>query len=643
MFPFCLTLWGMESVGEMVRKSESEYLRGSTHISKYVDFSMHDVIERIEAYLNSKHISGETDSLGREKPFFNIVVAAANVWMRATDIDRKDIQIRATKSRDWLMSFLATIYVRDWMRREGFGEFLNEWGRVLSRYGSAVVKFVENSTGLHISVTPWNLLIVDPVDFESNLKIEVLELTPAQLKRRIKSHGYYAEQVRLLIDAATTERQTLDKQRKDNRPGYIRVYEVHGEMSVANLKSGKGETPLEGDEDDFVQQIQVISYIGKKDGRKKISEYDDFVLYAGSEKEDPFMITHLIKEDGRSLAKGPVEYLFESQWMNNHSQKNVKDALDLASRLFFQTADAHFVNTNVLDEMETGDILVHTPNMPLTKVDTSKMDIVSDQNFAVQWKQLGNEIVGISEAMLGVAPKSGTAWHQTEATLTESYSLFELMTENKGLQLERMFRERILPFIRRTELDHSEEITATLEAHEIDKVDSMFIPAEAIRRYNERATKHVLAGIIPAPFNPAVEQQQVQQEMAPMGNQRFFSPSAIDETTWKEMFQDLEWDVDVDVTGEEYDTQNALTTLNTALKLVVTPGFEQNPKAQAIVGRILELTGAMSPVEYSSLPDAVTQGAQGADSLDLAQFYGQRPNLRQSPVRQIKSKTTKNA
>jgi len=76
----------------------------------------------------------------------------------------------------------------------------------------------------------------------------------------------------------------------------------------------------------------------------------------------------------------------------------------------------------------------------------------------------------------------------------------------------------------------------------------------------------------------------------------------------------LEWEVEVDITGEAYDAQEALTTLNTALKLVVTPGFAQNKKAQMIVGKILELTGTMSPIEYYSVPDdtAPVQGAGGS-------------------------------
>ena len=70
---------------------------------------MYEDLERIEAYLNSKHISGDTDSMGRPKPFFNIVTAAVSIGYRATDIDRKNISVRATKMGQTAIAFIATI------------------------------------------------------------------------------------------------------------------------------------------------------------------------------------------------------------------------------------------------------------------------------------------------------------------------------------------------------------------------------------------------------------------------------------------------------------------------------------------------------------------------------------------------------
>lgn len=594
------------SIGSIIRKNESDFISGYTQISKYVSFQLHDTVEKIEAYLNSKHISGEYDSQGRKKPFFNIVVAAANIWLRATDIDRSQIKIIATKTTDWLDAFIATIHLREWMRRQAFGQFLNEWGRVLSRYGSAVIKFVENDDGLHIQVIPWNRLIIDSVNFDPNPKIEVLELTQGQLYARIQTNGYDKEQVDALTEAITV-RDTLDKQRKDNKSGYIKLYEISGKLSLEHI------THKESDTNTYVDQMHVISFVGTRNGRK--TEYQDFTLYAGKLKKDPYMITHLIKEDGRTLSIGAVEHLFEAQWMENHSKKSVKDTLDISGKLIFQTADTNFAGRNVVTDIQNGDILVHGMNTSLSKVEMSKPELVSWQNFAAEWKAVGNEITGISEAMLGVAPKSGTPWRQTESLLQESYSLFQLMTENKGLYIEQMMREWIIPHLKK-QMDSSDEVMATLADYEVKTVDEIYMKKQAVKEYNRRTTATILQnaselakGNIPSPiqpFNAQTEAQNMQSTMAPLGNRRGFVPDELSDKTWKEQFKDLEWEVEVDVTGESIDTKDALTTLNTALKLVVTPGFEQNEKAKAIVGRILELAGAMDPVEYNALPSAPT-------------------------------------
>ena len=66
------------TIYDLVRKAEQDDLAGGTTISKYVTFSLRENIDKIDAYLNSKHISGELDSLGREKPFFNIVTARSS-------------------------------------------------------------------------------------------------------------------------------------------------------------------------------------------------------------------------------------------------------------------------------------------------------------------------------------------------------------------------------------------------------------------------------------------------------------------------------------------------------------------------------------------------------------------------------------
>ena len=597
------------SIGEIVRKMESDYINGDTQLSKYVNHSLHDTVEQVYAYKYSKFISGDTDALGRPKPFFNVSVAASNIWFRATDLDRKNFKIKATSSKEWLDSFLATVTFRMWMRKARYGTYLNKWGRTLADFGSAITKIVENSSGLHISVTPWNRIICDAVDFANNPKIELLELTEAQLYERIDTNGYDRAMVESLC-ATKKARETTDKKRKDNKNDYYKLYEIHGKFPLSNITGKKSDSKI------YVQQMHVISYVEVKTGRK--SEYQDFTLYRGREKHDPYTIAHLIEEDGRTLAIGAYEHLFETQWMQNHSMKAIKDTLDLASKTILQTADASFVGHNALNDIENGDVMIHAPNAPLTRADTGARDIVSWQNYAVQWKNLGNEINGISEAMLGANPKSGTAWRQTEAMLDESYSLFELMTENKGLSQEELIRTRILPHLKKG-LDTANEITDILDQYDIDRIDAMYIKKMTIKRVNEIIKDKLLNAetgqMITAEeqaFMVNQEQMTLKEMLATLGNQRFFKPSDISDKTWKEQFANLEWDVEIDITGESNNVQEALATLNTALKTVVSPGFAQNKKAQAIVGKILEHTNAMSPVEYNAIPDYQEQMAGDA-------------------------------
>jgi len=593
-----------KTIYDVVRKMEQDDISGNTVISKYVSFSLRENVEKIDAYLNSKHISGDVDDMGREKPFFNIVTGITNIWYRATDIDRKNIRVKSNKMSDVVVSFLATYHLQRWMRKAKFGQFLNEWGRSLVRYGSSVVKFVEKDGELYAEVVPWNRLIIDPVDFDSNVKIEVLELTPAQLRKR---KGYNQEQVENLIDTATT-RKTLDGQNKDNKSGYIKLYEVHGEMPLSYV-TGKDE-----DDDTYVQQMHVISFL-ESDTRK--GEYDNFTLVFGREKKDPYMITHLIKEDGRSMAIGAVEHLFEAQWMMNHSVKAIKDQLDLASKLIFQTSDGTFVGQNALSNIETGDILIHATNQPLSQINNGSHDISSIQAFSNMWKNLSQEITSTPDALMGANQPSGTAWRQVEALQQEAHSLFELMVENKGLCLENMINTFVLPYLR-SKMDTTEEVVATLDSYGIEQIESMYIRAESVRRAN---SKNAEALFLQAEEGRLTESMQVtapeemaasvQEGLQSMGGSRFFKPSDVPSVTWAELFDDFVMDCEVDVTGEASFTREDLATLTTVFQTIADPSKQavmQTPEGKFLFNQIITKTGTVSPVQLQSIPTKALAG-----------------------------------
>lgn len=582
-----------DNIGCLVREMEQNYVEGQTTISKYVQSSMYEDINKIDAYINQKHTTGDKDSLDRDKPFYDIVTAARNIWYRATDIDRKNIRVKATKAKDTIDAFLATVHLQEWMRRDRFGIFLNEWGRVLATYGSAVVKFVEKGGELHCNVVPWQRLIVDQIDFDSNPRIEILELTEAQIRQR---KGYDQDMVDKLCDARKS-RELQDGHDVDQKDDYIKLYEIHGNLPLSYL------TGKEKDDDTYVQQMHVISFVASKEK----GEFDDFTLASGRERIDPYMITHLIKEEGQTLSKGAVQHLFDAQWMVNHSMKAIKDQLDLASKLIFQTSDGNFVGQNVLSAIETGDILVHSPNQPLTQVANNSHDITSTQNQMTLWKSVSNEIAGISESMLGNNAPAGTAWRQVEALLQQNQSLFNVMTQNKGLYIEDMLRTYVIPFIKK-KMDTAKEVAATLEAHDISRIDSMYIKGQSTRETNRRIFQAVVDDLQPTPQDQAVTQQAVESELTDnlqaLGSQRFFKPSEITNATWKKQFENIEWDLEADVVGEASYANEGLATLTTLFEIIADPNKRavlQTPEGKLIFNKALNITGQVSPIEISSM------------------------------------------
>lgn len=591
----------METIYDIVRKLEAQDETGTTRQSEYVQFSLRSTLNTIDAYLNSKHISGDTDSMGREKPFFNIVISAANIWYRATDIDRKNISVKATKMGHMILSFFATILLQKYMRKTLFGQFLNEWGRILARYGSAVLKFVEKDGEMKQSVLPWSSILCDSIDFENNIQVEKLYFTPAQLKQK---KGYDQSFVQQLLDNTTT-RKTKEGSDKDIKDDYILIYECHGLMPLSFL------TDKEEDEHEFVQQMHVICYQERKE---KAGDYDQYTLYRGREAKSPYMITHLIKEDDRTLAKGAVEHLFDAQWMVNDNVKKIKDQLDLASKIFFQTSDGTFLSQNALRNLQNGDILIHRQNEPLTQLNNTP-NIAAMQASMGQWQSIGIQINGISEAMQGQNAPAGTAWRQVEALLNESHSLFELMTENKGFYIEQMLTNYIIPHLKK-KIDNKEEIAEILEEHQIKFIDSRYIPNAITKKVFEKMKKTILGGEVYTGNMQSFDTQQAQEEvknmLSGMGRQRFIKPDDIDEKTWKDVLKDLEWELEIDITNEQKDKQSIMATLNTLLQTITNPiavQVLQTDEGKLIMSRILEMSGAVSPIEISQLGSGNQQPA----------------------------------
>ena len=121
---------------------------------------------------------------------------------------------------------------------------------------------------------------------------------------------------------------------------------------------------------------------------------------------------------------------------------------------------------------------------------------------------------------------------------------------------------------------------------------------------------------IAANIDPNLEAESVKKDLASLGTQRFIKPSDI-KKTWKKELENLEWDVSVDVAGEETDKDAVLTTLTTVLQTLATnPMVLQDPNMRLIFNKILEQTGAISTLELAQIPAQPQQPNGGGSTVE---------------------------
>jgi hypothetical protein len=567
----------------VVEQQIDNYISEKVTITDAYQFSQYETIQQIENFMHSKFTSGQNDSRGNPKPFFNITKGKVNIAIRATDIDRKDISMKENGSDDYFRAFVASKYNQTLMKKMRLQDYLNEWGEDLPTYGSVVTEVIEKGGNLSISVMDWANFVCDPVNFDSAPKIKKLTLTSAELYMKV-GEGWDADAIDDLIEAKRESRKNLKGETVFEDAAYIEVHEVHGKLANAYLKS----KPSKKDERTYSQQMHIIAWnINDK------NEREDFTLYKGKEKKDPYSISHWKKTKGRTLGVGVVEDMFQPQIWHNYGAKKIKDQLDLASVTIYQSSDGNLAARNVLTNLQNGDFIIHAVNQPITPVNAAPQGVQGWQEYMEMGKGVAEQVTSTPDAISGDTMPSGTAFRQVALLNTEAHSYFDYITENKGNYLEFLYREYFIPYIVK-QLDNTDELVATLDSHELEFLDNEV----ANICLTEELKKQTLAGNIVSPIQLDQLRTQNLQDLKKTGAKRYLNPGS---STWKDYFKDFEWDADINITGESEDKKTTIDTLFNALQTVAqNPNILTDPTTKMLFMRLLEASDVVSPLEIQT-------------------------------------------
>jgi hypothetical protein len=544
-----------------------------TEITEGYRFDMPNTINIIELYYASKFKTGDRDSQGNKKYFFNIVNPQCGNATKNIDIDRNEIKVRAERKKDRIKAMLYNDRLKWWMKEENIGVLLNKMSVNLPIYGSIVLKKV----GDDIHLIPMSKIMMEPSlsnkdnthDINSVFIIEEHNMSASDIAK-MKKKGWDAE----VVD------RFIDQMRKDSKNTEI-IYEMHA------------ETPPEYE--------PTMSFI---------SERGD-LFFKAKEDKAPYKKMDLFTIEGRALGLGIVELLSDLQIRRNEMGNQKADSMRVTSKTLFQTRDGN-IDGNMLTDLLNGDIIV--ADQPITQIDTTERNLGAyaqeEQNIIKDTRDLSSA----HEIVTGESLPSRTPFRLGAMQLQQASKIFEFIKENMSIFLQEVFEEWIIPRFEK-EIDKD----FVFEVYDAKTLRSVF-ETDVNRRINE-ATKRI---VLETGSFPPKEEIDILKEalMADADKPKFVE-------ILKGYFKDFNKTLFIDITGEQHNTAQEVETMSNMLQLMAqNPQIMQDEQLRSFLLGIAEKTG----IDPSILPSS--QGSAVQPALNQTAPLGGQVPLAQNPQQQ---------
>lgn len=564
-----------------IQQIKESYEGGTIDIVDGLPYSQYQTLRKIEFYTNSRYLNGNTDLRNRIKPFYNIINFRINVAVRATDFDTKDFQVYSENPKHYIKSMMFSKEMKNWMKRTNFAQVLNEFGQIRPKYGGVVVKRVKRNGELYIQIPEWKNLITDPVDIENGVIVERHWMTPVQIQAK-----------RDVWDYIDDEWEKIEKVfKKQHGKAYstadrVCVMEVEGEFPSYYLN----ET---SDDDTYVLQRHFI-----------LLDQDDepcAILHSEKKSSRDYKYLPWVKASGRALGIGVAEDGFEAQYAVNDSILKEMDIMEVAARTTFWT-DADTIENNLLQDLETGDILKVKPGETMQVLNTTPSSLPQLDNIRAKWDEQYSRATSTFEAITGETMPSGTPFRSIAIQNQESTAMFAYRMEEAGIFWRQLFSEWIVPHLK-AKLTRDHILTSDYTVDELQIIDE----ALATDAANQKVIDRAIAGKVTTKeqYDQLLE---AEKELLKVNKSTRFIQIP------KDYFKDLEAQIDLNITGEQINKGVLFESINNML-VTVSNSFNpqtgtfavlEDPVLSKLFARAVEMADVgISPAEL--VPRKTTQ------------------------------------
>lgn len=551
-----------------------DFIDGQVQISPGYYFSQYKTVKRISLYLNGKYASGNIDSQGNYKYWYDIITPRINSEIKNIDFDTKDITLESDSDKDDLALIIANARLKQWLREKDQSEALNDSVEDGSSWGNVVWKKVKDG---YEQCDLINFFVINPTarTLDDTAAIERHILTQSQL--RAKKGIWDDEAIENVIKGcadygfATTEDGVATNNKKTP---YYEIYERNGEISLAELHEAQGKAYDFTKEDKYVLAKVVVAGIKHNNSAK---EGDRYVLFAEEIPEMPYKEYHRGKYQGRWLRLGIAETLFDIQTRANETGNQIARALEYGAKQVYQSPD-ELIYKNLLTDLKRGDIIRTTQ---LQRVDMKMDDIM---NYVNEWNMLmalADKLCNSFEVVTGESSPSGTPFRLAAQQNQNANKLFDFFREKLGIAIKGVFQDWILP-----------DLLKDLKKRDILKITN---DPDSFKRVNEYAVKSWYTNNLLA-IGPHTAEQASMLMKAKM------QELMVDEEACVKLYKEL-WDnfkprVSVVIVGENTNKVEELQTLATFIQM------EGDPVRRTA---LIEMVMAKKGIDVAKLPKTPPQ------------------------------------
>jgi len=561
-----------KNIFSQIRLERNDFMYQFIQVVQGYPFNQYLNIKRTHLYLNSKY-EDASKYHNRDKLFFNITTYPCEVATKNLNVDTKHIRLQPLNEKSKFGTFLLEKELVQWLKKNKFGNILNQIADELPKFGSVVVEKTPDGANL----VDIRRLIIDQT-VESIKKSRFIDTIHYMTPTELRETGWNNVERAIGLFSQTEAPDTYEDKRGSlnliRSTPYVKVYKRYGEVPEWWIDE-------KSKSDKLVKALFIcagVDYNRKSDDGTVVLEEQGVVLFKSRWYKDwPFQDFHYNKIRGRWQGLGIVEILYDIQERINELKNQKRIAMELSSLHLFQTQDK-LIMKNALTDLVSGDIITTRSDLKPVQNEERNLPAFDDEekSYIAQAERLSFAYEAVrGEALPATTPATNALLANQQAT-----SVYAFKRENFTNSLRDFFNDFVASnLLKDLSQEHIMRFTGTVE--DLAKLDEAAadIYANDVILNNALKNKKVTT---------LEEQEKAKQEaikhFKTYGQNRFVKIK-------QNYYNNLEFEYDFNIANEQIDP----ATVAQNVQVVMTPLIQryglEDPRVMVLFNKYCEALG----------------------------------------------------